>query len=284
MAYLKGIIETVIGTGEAGYAGDGGPASAALLREPFMVSFDSAGNIYLAEARNHCVRRIDRETGVITTIAGNGTAGYSGDGGPAVAATLNEPYSLTVHQQSGDIYIVDRLNAAVRRVDGTTGIITTVAGTGESGYGGDGGPGDRAQLREPNDCFLDSKGGLLIADIQDQRVRRLDLASGIISTFAGNGEKVRQGDGLPARRSGRAMVCQLRRPAFWAPGPSARTATGIPTLPRGRATGSAKLTPKETCRPWRALGRGDTAEMAGLLSRPPGVRRRLSGATHRVTS
>ncbi len=213
MSYQRGVIETVIGTGEAGYAGDGGPASTALLREPFMCSFDSAGNIYLAEAKNHCVRRIDRDTGVITTIAGNGNAGYSGDGGPAAAATLNEPYSLTVHQQSGDIYIVDRLNAAVRRVDGTTGLITTVAGTGEPGYGGDGGPGNRAQLREPNDCFLDSRGGLLIADIQDQRVRRLDLASGIISTFAGNGEKARQGDGLPAQEAsilGARAICQDR--------------------------------------------------------------------------
>ena len=213
MSYQRGEIETVIGTGEAGYAGDGGPAGAALLREPFMVSFDSAGNIYLAESRNHCVRRVDRETGVITTIVGNGNAGYSGDGGPAVAATLNEPYSLTVDQQSGDIYIVDRLNAAVRKVDGTTGLISTVAGTGEPGYGGDGGPGNRAQLREPNDCFLDSKGGLLIADIQDQRVRRLDLNSGIISTFAGNGEKVRQGNGLPAREAsilGARAICQDR--------------------------------------------------------------------------
>ena len=213
MSYLKGVIETVIGTGEAGYAGDGGPAITALLREPFMCSFDSAGNIYVAEARNHCVRRIDRDTGVITTIAGNGNAGYSGDGGLAVAATLNEPYSLAVHQQSGDIYIVDRLNAAVRRVDRTTGIITTVAGTGEPGYGGDGGPGDLAQLREPNDCYLESKGGLLIADIQDQRVRRLDLARGIISTFAGNGEKARQGDGLPALEAsilGARAICQDR--------------------------------------------------------------------------
>ncbi len=211
MSYRKGVIETVIGTGEAGYAGDGGPAGAALLREPFMCSFDSAGNLYLAEARNHCVRRIDRDTGVITTIAGNGNAGYSGDGGPAVAAPLNEPYSLTVDQQSGDIYIVDRLNAAIRKVDGTTGIITTVAGTGEPGYGGDGGPGNQAQLREPNDCFLDSMAGLLIADIQDQRVRRLDLVSGIISTFAGNGEKIRQGDGLPALEAsilGARAICQ----------------------------------------------------------------------------
>ena len=92
---------------------------------------------------------------------------------------------------NGDIYIVDRLNAAIRKVEAATGIISTVAGTGVPGYSGDGGPGDRAQLREPNDCFLDGRGGLLIADIQDQRIRRLDLSTGIITTFAGNGEKSR---------------------------------------------------------------------------------------------
>ena len=97
-----------------------------------------------------------------------------------------------------DIYIVDRLSAVVRRVDTATGIITTLAGTGEQGYGGDGGPGAQAMFREPNDCSLDGKGGLLIADIQDQRIRRLDLATGIINTFAGNGEKERAGDGKPA--------------------------------------------------------------------------------------
>jgi hypothetical protein len=102
--------------------------------------------------------------------AGTGSAGYSGDGGPATRATLNEPYSLRV-DRNGDIYIVDRLNAAVRKVEAATGIITTVAGTGEPGYSGDGGPGSQAQLREPNDCFLDGLGGLLIADIQDQRTQ-----------------------------------------------------------------------------------------------------------------
>lgn len=110
----------------------------------------------------------------------------------------------------GSIYVVDRLNAAVRRVDGATGVMSTVAGTGEPGYSGDGGPGREAQLREPNDCFLDGRGGLLIADIQDQRIRRLDLASGIIDTFAGNGEKARGGDGLPARQAsilGARAVC-----------------------------------------------------------------------------
>jgi len=102
------------------------------------------------------------------------------------------------------------LNAAIRRVDAGTGIITTVAGTGESGYGGDGGPGIQAQLREPNDCFLDGKGGLLVADVQDQRIRRLDLKTGVITTFAGNGEKQRAGDGKSATQAsimGARAVC-----------------------------------------------------------------------------
>ena len=209
MTISRGIIQTIAGTGDAGYSGDGGPATDATLREPFMCDFDPAGNLVFSEARNHCVRRIDAQTGVITTLVGDGEAGYSGDGGPAAQARFNEPYSLTV-DSNGDIYIVDRLNAVVRKVDAATGIISTVAGTGEPGYGGDGGPGPLAQLREPNDCFLDGRGGLLIADIQDQRIRRVDLNTGIINTFAGNGEKVRAGDGLPATQAsilGARAVC-----------------------------------------------------------------------------
>ena len=202
------IITTFAGTGEGGYAGDGGPASEALMREPFMCAFDDAGNLYVCEATNHIVRRVDAATGVITTIAGTGESGYSGDGGPATEATMYEPYSLAI-DSDGSVYIVDRLNAVVRKVD-ADGIISTVAGTGELGYSGDGGPGNQAQMREPNDCFLDGKGGLLIADIQDQRVRHLDIATGIITTFAGNGEKVRAGDGLPATEAsilGARAVC-----------------------------------------------------------------------------
>tara|TARA_B100000446_G_scaffold31836_1_gene27209 strand:+ start:37 stop:963 length:927 start_codon:yes stop_codon:yes gene_type:complete len=174
-----------------------------------MCDFDSAGNLLYTESRNNVVRRVDKTTGVVTTVAGTGELGYGGDGGPATQATMREPYSLQV-DGNGDIYIVDRLNAVVRKVDAATGIITTVAGTGEVGYSGDGGPGDQAMLREPNDCFLDGKGGLLIADIQDQRIRRLDLISGMISTFAGNGDKERSGDGKPALESsflGSRAVC-----------------------------------------------------------------------------
>ena len=197
MPFITGVIQTVAGTGEKGYAGDGGLAVQALLSEPFMCAFDAQGNLYVAEATNHCVRRIDKVTKVITTVAGNGTVGYSGDGGPAAQATMNQPYALQI-DVNGDIYIVDRLNAVIRKVEAATGIITSVAGTGEPGYRGDGGPGTRAQLREPNDCFLDGQGGLLIADVQDQRIRCLNLRTGIITTFAGTGEKARVGDGRPA--------------------------------------------------------------------------------------
>ena len=213
MAVLPGMIQTIAGTSEKGYAGDGGPARNALLNEPFMCAFDTQGNLYVAEAMNHCVRRIDYRTGVISTVAGIGTPGYAGDGGPATRATLNQPYSLQIDSR-GDIYIVDRLNAVIRKVEATTGLITTVAGTGEPGSSGDGGPGLRAQLREPNDCFLDGRSGLLIADIQDQRIRRLDLTTGIITTFAGNGDKARAGDGRTATAAsilGARAVCMDQR-------------------------------------------------------------------------
>ena len=209
MTFERGIISTVAGTGERGHAGDGGPAAEALLSEPFMCAFDRAGNLYVAEAMNHCIRRVDRDTGVITTVAGTGAEGYSGDGGPATQATFNQPYSLQV-DGNGDVYVVDRLNYVIRRVEAATGIVTTIAGTGVPGYGGDGGPATAAQFREPNDCFLDGSGGLLIADVQDQRIRRVDLDTGVITTFAGNGAKERGGDGHPATEAsilGARAVC-----------------------------------------------------------------------------
>ncbi|MDA0770086.1 MAG: hypothetical protein O2821_07685 [Chloroflexi bacterium] len=189
-----GIIQTVVGTGEGGYSGDGGPARLAMIGEAYGVAFDAGDNMYISDGRTHTVRRIDRNTSVITTVVGTGVEGYSGDGGQAAQATFNNLYSLDV-DTNVDIYVVDRLNAVIRKLDAASGIITTVAGTGVPGYGGDGNLGTKAQLREPNDCFLDGKGGLLIADIQDQRIRRLDLETGFITTFAGNGEKLRCGNG-----------------------------------------------------------------------------------------
>jgi streptogramin lyase len=214
-AARAGTIDTVAGTGVAGYSGDGGQATAARLNQPFSCDLDGKGQLYVAEAGNHCVRKVDLKTGRITTVAGCGRKGYTGDGGPATKATLNEPYAVAVTPE-GDLYVVDRLNAAVRRVDGKSGVITTVAGTGKRGYSGDGGPGTAAQLVEPNDCCLDGKGGLLIADVGDWRVRRLDLKTGTIATFAGTGrrkgklERSALGDGGPAAKAvvhGARAVC-----------------------------------------------------------------------------
>lgn len=194
-------IDTVAGTGAPGYAGDGGVATKAKLDQPFHCEMDSRGFVFVAESGNHCIRKIDRATGIITTVAGTGAKGYTGDGALASRATFNEPYAV-VATAAGDLFIADRLNAVVRKVDGKTSIVTTVAGTGKKGYAGDGGPGSAALLVEPNDVFLDGKGGLLIADVGDWRVRRLDLATGVITTFAGIGRPAKAGKGFARDRVG----------------------------------------------------------------------------------
>src|SRR5918992_3996283 len=134
---------------------------------------------------------------LIFTVVGTGQAGYSGDGGPATQARLNSPYGIAL-DTANNLYIVDRLNACVRMVEATTGIIRTIAGTGQPGYSGDGGPAPQAQLQEPNDIVLDGQGRAYIADVRDHRVRVVELASGIITTFAGTGEAGSSGDGGPA--------------------------------------------------------------------------------------
>lgn len=212
MNFASGLITSIAGTGEQGYTGDGGLAVAAQLSEPFMCALDAQGSLYIAEATNHCIRRVDTRTGVITTVAGTGELGYSGDGGPATQATFNQPYAFEI-DTNGDLYIVDRLNAVIRKVEAATGLISTVVGTGEPGTSPDHGLATQSALNEPNDCFLDNQGGLLIADIQDQRVRRFDLRSGLLTTFAGNGEKARIGDGLLAIEAsilGARAVCMDR--------------------------------------------------------------------------
>src|SRR5947209_9025673 len=132
------VITTAVGTGEKGFTGDGGPAQAALLNGPFDVAFDSAGNLFFSDTFNHRIRRVDAQTGVIATVAGNGEAGYAGDGGPAVRASLNEPYGIAI-DRSGNIFVADRLNRRVRRIDAANGSVATLAGTGEAVYSGDGG-------------------------------------------------------------------------------------------------------------------------------------------------
>jgi DNA-binding beta-propeller fold protein YncE len=194
------LIFTIVGVGEPSYGGDGGPARRAGLNQPFDVALDGRGNLYFSDANNHCVRRVERATGRITTVAGSGTAGYAGDGGPAAKAQLHSPYGLAL-DRDGNLYIVDRLNACIRLVEAATGIIRTIAGTGQPGYGGDGGPAIKAQFQEPNDVVLDDRGHAYIADVKDHRVRMIDLASGIITTLVGTGEPGSGGDGGPAKRA-----------------------------------------------------------------------------------
>jgi sugar lactone lactonase YvrE len=195
-------ITTAVGTGEKGYAGDGGPAARALLNGPFDVGFDAAGNLYFSDTFNHCIRRVDGRTGVISTCAGCGEAGYSGDGGSATRARFNEPYGIAVGK-TGNIYVADRHNHCVRRVDGASGVVTTFAGSGSSGFSGDGGPSSRAGMVEPNGLALDLvQNRLFIADVADHRVRVVDLASGVIRTFAGTGKPEHSGDDGPANAAG----------------------------------------------------------------------------------
>ena len=194
------LIFTVVGTGQASYSGDGDMARRAALNQPFDVALDGQGNLYFSDAHNHCVRRVERDSGTITTVAGTGQAGYSGDGAAATQAQLNSPYGIAL-DTADNLYIVDRLNACIRLVEAATGIIQTIAGTGQPGYTGDGGPASLAQLQEPNDIVLDHSGRAFIADVQDHRVRVVDLASRIITTFAGTGEAGSSGDGGPANRA-----------------------------------------------------------------------------------
>src|SRR3954447_24539356 len=195
------IITTAIGTGEKGFSGDGGKASEARLNGPFDIAFDGAGNLYFSDTFNHRIRRVEAATGIITTVAGNGAAGFSGDSGPATEAALNEPYGVVV-DRAGNIYTADRLNRRVRRIDRGSGIITTLAGTGEAAYSGDGGKAAQAGLAEPNGLAFDpGETRLFIADVADHRVRVVDLASGVIDTFAGTGIAEHGGDGSPAREA-----------------------------------------------------------------------------------
>jgi len=192
----NGVITTVAGTATPGYAGDGGPASKALLNFPRGVAVDAAGNIYVADSGNNVVRKVDTN-GIITTIAGNSTPGFSGDGGPAISAELQN-VSGVAFDAAGNIYLADRSNARIRKIalDGT---ISTIAGTGVAGFSGDGGPAVNAQVYSPNSVTLDAAGNIYIADTSNNAIRRI-ATSGVITTLVGNGSVNFgfSGDGGPA--------------------------------------------------------------------------------------
>jgi hypothetical protein len=257
----SGMMTTVAGCGRRGYAGDGGPAAASELNEPYEVRFDSRGNMLFVEMQNHVVRKVDAESGMISTLAGNGTPGFSGDGGPATAAQLNQPHSIVLDNEDR-LYVCDIRNHRIRTVDPVTGHIATFAGTGEqsatpdnagfagtplngpralefdgnhalylalregnaifrmdlhertlqhlagtgrSGYTGDGGPAKIAQLAGPKGVSLSKTGDLYFADTESHTVRVLRKSSGIVETVIGDGTPGDGPDGDPLR-------CRLNRP------------------------------------------------------------------------
>jgi DNA-binding beta-propeller fold protein YncE len=257
----KGTISTVVGSGKKGYSGDGGPASQAVCNEPYEVRFDRAGNMFWVEMPNHVVRRMDKTTKTVTTVAGTGTPGFAGDGGPANRAQLNQPHSIAFDPQ-GRIMICDIRNHRVRRVDLKTGLIETflgtgaqaetpngaplagtpvngpraidldpkgnlylvlregnkvfridpnagvfhhLAGTGQKGYTGDGGPATAAQLNGPKGIAWSPEGSAVIADTENHAIRRIDLKTGVITTLIGTGTRGDGPDGPP-------LQCRTSRP------------------------------------------------------------------------
>ena len=188
-----GIITTFAGTSTWGFSGDGGPASAAQLHYPYDAAVDTAGNVYIADHLNYRIRKVSATTHIINTIAGNGIAASTGDGGAATAASV-VPYALCV-DNAGNIYFIDGYGTKVRKID-ASGIISTVAGTGTGGFSGDGGPATAANLVMNYGICLDSSNNLYLAC--DTRIRRVDIATGVINTIAGTGFAAYTGDGVLA--------------------------------------------------------------------------------------
>ena len=188
-AYARGArVETLIGDGTPGYSDQ-------RVNNPYGVVIGADGALYFCDLDNQRIRRLDLHNRTTTTIAGNGSKGFQGDGGAATDASLSMPHEIQFDRR-GNLYIAERDNHVIRRVDARTKIISTIAGTGRAGYSGDGGPGADAQLRQPHSAALDPDGrSLLICDVGNHRVRRVNLTTGVIDTYAGNGERRATRDG-----------------------------------------------------------------------------------------
>jgi sugar lactone lactonase YvrE len=191
-----GVIRTMAGTNQRGFSGDGGSAVSAAFHQPRAAAVGPDGTVFIADTFNHRVRRV-APGGAVTTLVGTGQAAFSGDGGPAGAATLHWPHGLAVDPAGAGLYIADSANHRVRRVDLASGTITTVAGGDSPGAGGDGGPATAAQLQDPKAVYAAPSGDLYIADSGNERIRRVDR-TGTITTSGGTGIAGYSGDGGPA--------------------------------------------------------------------------------------
>lgn len=176
------------GTGVKGNCPDGSLAKESPIGEPYGLVIGPDGGLYVCEIANHLIRRIDLQTGKTKVVAGSGVKGYAGDGGQATAAQMNEPYEVRFDSK-GNLITVEMKNAVIRKVDMTSGVITTIAGTGTPGYSGDGGPATKAQLNQPHAITLDENDNIYLCDIRNGRVRKIDAQTGTIETLIGGGSR-----------------------------------------------------------------------------------------------
>ena len=192
-------VRTVAGTGIAGYTPEGTvglPGTSTPINNPYGVVVGPDGALYFCEVDTGRIRRLDLSTERLTTIAGNGVKAYAGDGGLAVHASFSAPHEIRF-DGTGNLFVVERDSHTVRRIAAATGIVTTIAGTGEAGYSGDDGAANRAQLRQPHSIAIDAAGNLLICDIGNSRLRQVDLRTGLISTIGGTGQREPTPDAAP---------------------------------------------------------------------------------------
>lgn len=194
-AVAAATISTFAGNGSKGFSGDGGPAAAAQLADPNGVARGPDGALYICDTMNHRIRKVTKD-GRIVTVAGTGEKGYAGDGGAALQAKLDEPYEIRF-DAAGNIVWVERLSHVVRQLEVKTGRISTLAGTGKPGFSGDGGPATEAALNQPHSLTFDQAGNLYIADVSNNRIRKVDAKTRAISTLLGNGKNAQTPDGAP---------------------------------------------------------------------------------------
>jgi streptogramin lyase len=185
---LAQTIESIAGTGKPENSGSEGAALKTNIGEPFGVEIGPDGGLYICEVRNHRIWRLDLASGQSKVVAGSGKVGFAGDGGKATEALLNEPYEVRF-DRAGNMLVVEMKNHLVRKVDAKTGLISTVAGSGKPGFGGDGGPATKALMSTPHSIALDDRDNVFIADIANHRIRKVDAKTGTIESIAGNGEK-----------------------------------------------------------------------------------------------